>query len=445
MYISKHSIPWKLLLFLTAMILAISACGSKEEATVAGSNANNSASQNNAQDQNISNTTNQEAAGFEALEDTDDWLLYVEGESLYLAHFDGSDPSLVSEFVHPPTVATTPSNTHVAFTSGERRRSLSMVDLETLNIDGSLRVSSQFGFMGPWSPDGEWMVVFNFPSVYLAPTDASESYRVGAIQNVAFAQFWLQDSTLLVIETPNATNVTDVRRIDPVTGDEIEIDEATEQNLILAFNNQPDLAGAIAFQETVSTALGVDVANPIILDPDAIPFININAPPANAQGVPDRCGTFEIQDQPLELDVEATTLATVEESVFITNQARLNDGTVLFVRWYFENCDSVTMRAALMRLDPDGNLDVITDEIDPGTSPNLSFFFGETGNRISVSSDQNYVVWFGGGFSADEATLNVTRLDTLETTVLLRNERNSANASTFHLDSVLNFVSWVPR
>jgi hypothetical protein len=429
----------------------MSACGGKDKASVEGSNTNNDrdSSQNSAQDQNISNpiadTASLEAVGFETLEDTSDWLLYVEGDSLYLARFDGSEPSLVSEFVHPSSVALSPNGEQLSYNAGERRRSVFLTDLETLEVVGSLRASSQFGGMGPWSPDGQWMTIFNFPAIEVADTAATNSIRVGGVQNVAFAQFWLADSTLLVIETPNSTGVTDVRHIDPATGDEIEIDEAAEQNIILAFNNQPDLASAIAFQETVSTTVGVDLANPTILDPNGPPNINIIAPPANNQGVPDRCGTFQIQEQPQDVDAQPTTIATVEDSVFITNQARLNDGTILFVRWHFENCDSVTMRAALMRLNPDGNLDVITDEIDPGTSPNLSFFFGETGNRVSISSDQNYAVWFGGGFAADEATLNVTRLDTLETTVLKRNERNSANASTFHLDSVFNFVSWIPR
>lgn len=449
MRIQKFSTPWKFLGFLMVIILILSACGGEDEPTTEGSNTTSNdipSPQSSARDQNISNpianTSTQAQVGFGTLEDTNDWLLYVEGDSLYLARFDGSEPTLISEFVHPPSVVIALGGGQVSYNAGERRRSVYMMDLETLEVNGSIRVSSQFAAMGPWSPDGQWMTLFDFPAVYVADTSATDKFRVGSIQNSAYAQFWLADSTLLTIETPNGTGVTDVRHIDLTTREEIEIDEASEQNIIFAFNNQPDLAGTVAFQETVSSELGVAVANPIVLDPETT-NINVVAPPANNQGVPDRCGTFEIQEQPLDTDAEPTTLATIEESVFITNQARLDDGNILFVRWYFENCDSVTMRAALMRLDPDGSLDVITDELDPGTSPNLSFFFGETGNRVSITSDQNYVVWFGGGFSADEATLNITRLDTMETTVLKRNERTSANNSTFHLDSVFNYVSWL--
>lgn len=447
----KHSLPWKLVLFLVVMILMVSACGGDDDPQVEGSTSNNNenSSESNAEDQNISNpitnTDDQDAVGFEALDDTDDWLLYVEGTTLYLTRFNGDDPTFIAEYVHPPTVTIAPGASQFSFTAGERRRSLSLVDVETANVDATLRVSSEYGFMGPWSPDGEWMMVFNFPSAYLARTDGSESYRVGGVQNTGFANFWLADNTLLTIETPNNTGVADVKHIDPATGDEFEIEESVEQDIILAFNNQQDLEGVIAFQETVSTGLGVDLSAPFVLDPEATPIININAPPANAQGVPDRCGTFEIQERPLDLDAQPTTLLSVEGTVFITNQTRLNDGTVLFVRWYFENCDSADMRAAIMRVDPDGNVDVITDEVDPGTSPNLSFFFGDTGNRMSVSSDQNYIVWSGGGLEAGVATLNVTHLGTLETTVLIRNEQTSSNSSTFHLDSTFNSVNFVPR
>jgi hypothetical protein len=384
---------------------------------------------------------------FEPLEGTDDALFFSQGDTLYVTFFDGQEPELVTEFVAPPTVALTPDTTRVtfvAFQSRGRRPSLKVVDSATLDVQTAVRISSQYGFMGPWSPDGGWFVLYNFPNVFLVRADGSQDLQIGRLAGTAqvFTPVWLADNTLVVVDQNQGGQqpVGTVHRFDPAAGEEMEVPEEVQGMFLDIAAHLEGVAQQIAAEGAVMDAFGVGPA--YTLDFDGPPLFNLSGPPPDALGVPEFCGTWEVQQQEVQLGAEPVTLYSVGDTVFLSNLNVLDDGTVLFLRWYFEDCDHMRFRAALMRIKPGDEPEVLAHDVDVGASSNLGYFFADTGNRMAVSSEGRYVVWIGGGIETGETTLNLIDLETGEPALLARDTDYS---SGFYTDTGFSSVMWAPH
>lgn len=464
--IGNKSLFWRLLIVLLVLVLTASACGGKDDSAGVQSSGGNRSSNSQNQTANDNgdgeNETAQETAqGFIAIEGLTDSLAFVQGNSLYLTRFDGQEPILLKESIHPPTLALSPDGTGVAYTAieGVRSRYLTVTNVDTLENRQVFRTSSEFGFLGPMSPNNEWVVVFNFPNAQAVRMDGTESHRIGAIQNQGLTQFWLSDNTLLIIEQPFDNNgqplPNTVRQFDPVTGEDRELSTEAQTAIGSSEFVQPQQQQAPGndvfevFQQIVMEQLGVEIfgfgAPAEDENLDEVVHV-VGPPPPAAIGVgtgPELCGEWRFEYQPL--DAEPEVLVTFPNTLFINNFNVLEDGTLIFERWYNENCDINLRRAALMRLVPGGEAEVLTDRIDPGTSVNYGFFFADTGPRTSLSSNQRFVAWIGGGLEVGEAMLYVTDLQTDQTYLLRHGVREGSNTTGFLDDIAFNAVLWVPQ
>ncbi len=438
---------YRLLALSLVVVLILSACGGEEE----DAGLTSSSSDNNAAEQSTEDSANVPAAlltddPWVARDGLSDYLAYVHGTAVYLARFDGEEPVQVTESIYPSTLGVAPDGEHIFYNDTASRRHVRMANVETLEVTEIARVTSEYGFLGPWSPNGEWALIFNFPTVYAARLDGSgERLRVGAIGGLTL---WLADNTVLIVEPTTAglgAVPNTIRRFDPATNEDMPLPDGAEQALFDLATNQNTLQDALDLQNAIIDLLGVEPAFLVDINADIPPQYSFNGPPPNAQGVPERCGTWEIQRQEFALDAVPETLYSVDDTLFLTNLSVREDGSILFLRWYLEDCDIMQRKAALMFRSVEGDVQVLSDAVDPGTSTNLSFFFGDTGNRMSLSSDERYVVWIGGNLESGQSRLNLTDLQTGETVVLLEEIRSTSNASTFHIEHAFTAVIWVPR
>lgn len=434
------------LVALLIFALLVSACGDDDESAGLSSSGSSTErpTEQTAEDSNVrTEIADDPWADREGL---NDYLAYVKGTALYLVRFDGTEPVQVTESIHPSTLGVAPDGEHIFYNATEGRRHVRMAHVETLEVTQIARVTSEYGFLGPWSPDGEWALIFNFPTVYAAPLDGSgERLRVGAIGGPSF---WLADNTVLITEptTAGLGAVPDsVRRFDPATNEDVPLPEGAHDMLFNLITNQNTLQDALDLQDAIIELLEVEPAVMINPDVDVPPQYNLNGPPPNAQGVPERCGTWEIQHQEVAVGAEPETIYSIDDTLFLTNLSVRGDGSMLFLRWYLEDCDIANRRTALMLRSADGEVQVLSNEVDPGTSTNLSFFFGDTGNMMALSSGGRYVTWISGGLDAGVSHLNLTDLETGETVILSEETRTASNAGTFHIDHAFTSVLWVPR
>lgn len=431
------------LLMISILLLTVVACGGDDEPSVESSNTSPrraTTSQNN--------TTTDTTSDVDLWSTIADDLVFVQGQTLYVQRAGQTETQSIAPTIFPPSLALTPDGQYIAYNEivSIRSRYMTLTDVETLTPRQLYRASGDFAFLGPLSPDEQWVIIFNFPSMYLANMDGVTNHRVASIQNFGVTPFWLEDSTLLVITQQNGA-AQEVRRYDPVADEDIPIVEqaasAIGETVAAGLNG---VFAFVPFQELVRQELGVDLQGAFVPDPEnPTPVINLVGPPTSAQGTPDICGTWQLIREIPTADAESEELVALRDTVFLTNNLTLADGSIVFVRWYFEDCDNTKMRAALLKFTPDGETETIVEGIDPGTSPNLGFFFADTGPRIAYSSDGQYAVWIGGGLDQGESSINITDLTTGVTSQLHHVTRDSSNASTFHTDTAYTGVLLVPR
>ncbi|MCB9436797.1 MAG: hypothetical protein H6673_07350 [Anaerolineales bacterium] len=431
------------LFMVVILLLTVVACGNDEEPSVESSNTSPRRATTSP-----NNTTTDTTSELDLWPNVIDDLAFVQGQTLYVQRAGQTETQSIAPMIFPPSLALTPDGQYIAYNEivSIRSRYITIADVETLEPRQLYRSSGDFAFLGPASPDGQWVIIFNFPSMYLANIDGVTSRRVASIQNFGVTPFWLEDSTLLVVIQQNGA-VQEVRRYDPTADEDIPIVEqaasAIGETVAAGLNG---VSAFVPFQDLVHQELGVDLQGAIQLNTEnPIPVINLVGPPANAQGIPAMCGTWQITRETTAVDTQIEELLTVRDTVFLTNNLTLADGSIVFVRWYFEDCDNAKMRASLVKLTPDGETETIIEGIDPGTSRNLGFFFADTGPHIAYSSDGQYAIWIGGGLDQGESSINITDLMTGVTSQLHHVTRDSSNAATFHTDTAYTAVMLVPR
>ncbi len=439
------------------LVLAMVACGGDDDEASLSSGSSDSARSNNAQtgsetqETNVSDLTGWNLEPIEGLEDD---LVFVQGRTLYMTHFDGDEPTMIAEEIFPPTLGISPDGTSITYNDLLSRtdRFMTLASLETLESVQLVDSQGDFGGFGAWSPNGEWAFVFSFPRFFVAKVDGTQTYSMESFQNQNLITFWLTDNTVLLIVQNNNTNVNFVRRFDPEADEDIEITEDNQQALIEAWNAasafRAPLDDGLHFQQLVAELLGEPLVFAVDLEAENPPAINVIGPPPPAPGggggAPQLCVDWEIQRQEIALGVDPETVYVARDTLFISNLSVLDDGTLIFLRWYFPECGQRNHVANVMRITPDGTAEVLADAVDPSTSQNYGFFFGDVGAHLSVSTDGQFAVWIGGGLDAGETTLNLINLETNETTIIAREVRNVANSSTFHLDTMFTSVLFVP-
>jgi hypothetical protein len=303
-----------------------------------------------------------------------------------------------------------------------------------------VRVSSEYAFVGAWSPDADSLFVFNFPTLLLAGLDGS-NYRIGqfGLNQGTATPFWLADGTALVVQQDAQGTVTEIKQINPATGEEMEIDPAGMSVLGDAFptGGNVTVEDQLAFQNAIEEILGVPIAPQAAVDPEALPAPAFQGPPPGIAGSIEICGTWQLVEG-------EDVIYEIEDSLFLSNLNALADGSFVFLRWYLDECDNNQREVDMIYISPEGESRVLIDSVDFGISNTYQTFFANTGPRMSVTSDERYVAWLGGGFDLGLSTLNITDLATGQTIELAREERTAGNSSTFHLEDAFTAVLWVP-
>lgn len=428
------------------LILALSACGKDKKADLEGVHRIRPTATINPETSLIQAPTLENGQGFGAIEGLSDGLAFVQGTSLYFARFDGQEPILIKESIHPPTLNLTQDG-NIVYTAIEsiRSRYLTITDASTLENRQLFKTSSEFGFLGSISPNGEWAIVSNFPNNVAVKLDGSQSYNLGQFQTQNSTLFWLSDSSLLIIEQAFGDNTAasiSLRNFDPAIGENRPLSDENTQALIEAYQNEN--AGSTGeFTAVLSSSLGLEIATEPIEDSEN-GFLTIVGPPqAGFGGVPQLCGDWRFERQ--ISGAAPVVVYSFTDTLFLNNASQLDDGSIIFEHWYNLDCDITQRRAALVRLSPDNQLQVLTDRLDVGTSQNFSFFFADTGARSSLSSNQRFVAWIGGGLAEKEATLNIIDLSSNRNYVILRGVMEGANTSGFLDNIAFNAVLWVPN
>lgn len=447
---------WRQLIRLSALLLIVvllGACGGDDD----GGTLRNERSDNN--DSSSVSSGNVETVQADAV-DIDlagNRLLVTHGRKIEIRDLV-NPPIVFGADVAPPTVTVFPDQ--ITYAAGTGRYQYFSVDLMTYQPQSLIRVSGQYAFATGFSPDGEWVLIDNPPDgYYLATTDGSGDRRKVASWPGGTA-LWLSDGTVLVVELdvpPGLFSVPPDAQIESVSVYDPSIQESTElgqdvvnlvtqyglANLTNPFGNPSNAFDLAALLNELLPAPLLGTEGVIFPDEGIVVPVQITENGfLFGFATPVFCAEWVLNR--FFPDGTSAMLYTAPETLFLNAPVVLPDGSIAFERWYLENCDTASRHAELLMIRPDGDIQVITDEIDPGDSQNYSFFFGDTGPRTNMSPDGRYIAWIGGGLDAGYSTLNLYDVAQNVNIELERVLRDASNYATFHLDAAFQAVAWLP-
>lgn len=433
-----------LFLFLAVALLACSSEDSSNTNLTGAQQSSNPSSTENAPNGEESLNTEVSIDLASAYARVDGQLAVVRGTTLEINPLDGSPPQVLDDTrVKSATLGVPANSSTLYFNAGSTRYRLHRLNIETMQIEQVVRVSGEYAFPLSLSPDGEWVLIANFPNWVVGRTDGSDE-RMNIAPIGGSTALWFGDNRLLVIDPqlqssgPNLASI-----IDPSTRESTTIDPLLTEEIVSLTLNSTVPTDILALQELVQNGLGVELAFAPSSEEEIANQIAIVGPPTGGFGsTTPLCEEWQIQE--VAPDGNTETLFVAPQTLFLNNALQAADGNIFVEHWYLQDCDNNQRRVDLLKIAPDGESTVVLEGIDNGVGTNYGFFFGDNANRTALSPDGTVIAWLGGGIEAGFSTLNLYFIDDNSNIELERIERDSSNASDFHIEAAFTAIAWLP-
>jgi hypothetical protein len=385
-------------------------------------------------------------------------MVYVKGNALYYyAPGSGQDPLFLTDQFDPISLTLSPDRRALLFdTINYGDGVLYALDTQTRAIRElpstfESRSASTWGVVS-WSPDLQWAIAFLWPiGIEALRLDGQASYELS--DTVDTGTFWLNDGSILLVRQdfsgfgPGQGDVIfrGVSRMDLTTG-QVEDWEVDLEALAQDFDGT---IAALLAEHNLSFPGDEDAVNNagvLANAGEAGVFVN---PPENFFTFTSTASTCDnwtfVSAAPVPDGGEPEVLYEAQQTYKVTDFQILNDGSWLFLEAKLPNCRiSEVPVVSLVRKAPDGEPQVVTDNIF--SEVDLSrrrLNLGNTG-VISLSDDQQRVLWTGGTAEGGESTINLTDLATGDTQTLLTETRGEGvSPEAFGANAMYRAVYWI--
>ena len=367
------------------------------------------------------------------------------GGRMYLASFDGGTPVQLAERVSEPSVMVSPDGTMVGYAAVEGFSwYMYVMDLTTQEPIQLQKLANRFGFIEDWSPNMEWVLFRNNGNRLVVRVNGTDLQDLGN----AFA-LWTTDNQLLVInvdqffgDAQQERTVEQAYLLDPVTQNQTDLG-LTDMLLTLAnfqLNSlEPILAeNNVELMPTSHGGAGV-FGFPIVLMPDGDTQIWVEG--TQFTNNIEVCYSWALQSAALSDSSEPREIYRAEDTLGLTDFTQTADGGLIFQRWYLDECHSQpeALRGEIVNITPDGQSEIITDEIYPGIS--TAFLRASTGKKYTLSPDGRYMIWVGGSLESTASGIYLTDLASKQTAELMTWKASDVNR--FLIWEAYNAVFWV--
>lgn len=376
-------------------------------------------------------------------------IAVVRGTTLLVHDLSNTTTVELFEDVHPQTIRwITLGQDRVFFNAGSARNRLYEIVAvgDTLQVAEVVRVPSEFSFPISLSPDGNWVIVAGFPSTQLGRTDGSNE-RYTLVDQAEFGfTLWLEDNRVLVLTTNDGnTFVGEVVNPTDRTQNE-DIDASTVVDIIELTLNSNIPADVLTLNELTQTNFGVGLAYvPATLEQVGTDFA-VNGPAAlngaAFTGDVPLCEPWDLQR--VQPDGTVETLLNMTDTLFLVNPYQLEDGTVFVEHWYLEDCEVDQRFVDLLRITPDGEVDVIIPNMNPSQGIAYASWLGRVANRTQLSPDGTAIAWLGGDIADGYTTVNIHDIATGQNVEIIRTEANPTNGASFFNADALRALQWLP-
>jgi hypothetical protein len=325
-------------------------------------------------------------------------------DRLYYAKFDGQPAQLLTERVVSFLVFPSPYAPLVTYPSHDGRRwRFVITDLRTMETVEMINGDSS-GEIHGWSPDGQslsfqtreqGLMIYDIPSN--TTTQVTEQPATSA---------WLQDNTLVYVLMGEDDTSLPLIRYFPEEGrherliDNVSVTPPNDFIALEAVLSEQDLRFAAGFDQYDRRALAPGRQSHYVIDwSQAVWNDDVIV-----------CEPWKITEYAHGSDTSSVAYAA-EDIHFLTDLNILENGDLLFLQWEIEDCTfGHDMTVSLMRVDPTGAVNAITDEIYAGTNQAVRSHRYTTG--------EGFAFWIGQRPTGD-TIINATELATGNTAPLL--------------------------
>ncbi|MCI0709758.1 MAG: hypothetical protein L0154_06300 [Chloroflexi bacterium] len=239
----------------------------------------------------------------------------------------------------------------------------------------------------------------SFPSVLWASDGQAFSYTTGIFSSEVTDPH-IETVTLYNLETGESRDLTE----------DIDLD---------AINEAADVARILLLFEKIEEA-GFSVVRPeyfSLVENRTLPEYAVRYPealynPQDFNAPPTYCYEWAIEHNIPE-NGDSIVIYEASDTNNLSEPVKLDDNSLIFLKFYFPNCEFGTPVGELLRLMPDGTLELISNELASAADSDefRRFWSGQT--RFHVSPDLKHVLWLSFDKYGLERTLNVTDLETM--------------------------------
>lgn len=361
---------------------------------------------------------------------------------------ENSGPTEIADGIDPQTLAWSPDRSVMIYGKYEQDTVIVMsydVASNTSTELITIGLSYVNGRANPWyvwnwSPDGEWFVLStlfsmeqSLVSIGLVSIDGSQHSI--AIQGPNPRVLWTNDGRAVVYYQEFSAGPVPGQEVPPLwlagsffvydltTGAREDI---TDQIDMETLNSMVDLEQRrTALYDMIRAAEAPIVGPEIIFENDLVKDYHIPRPETflsepEFRAVPTFCHEWTIEH--IDPDTgDSTVIYEAPDANYLSTSVQLADDSLLFLKFSFPDCEFGAPVGELVRLMPDGTLQVIADELASAADNDQIGGLWYAEERFRVSPDLSHVIWMSFDKWGLESTLNITDLETMASQVIAVN------------------------
>lgn len=357
-------------------------------------------------------------------------IAFSHDQMLYVVRFDAEPATLLTDTLEFTIKVKDASQVIYVGVGSEsptsvfsRYSSIYIYDTETESLLNEILLADDdhFADIESWSPNGQWTVVRRFED----DDSFTDIYAIDGAEPIetltpVVVTAWLTDNTVLFYEVDDENNIANVLRYNPATDEYLDIDldmsQVSTENTF--FENYSLISEQLAVNdlELVRTH---DQIGQTVVDTTSNTYVTIVQPEAMSSTTV--CEDWIVQRGGRE--IATSTLFDVEDTHALTDLHQLPDGSIIFLRWFKDECDfSEALQAEIIRVFEDGTSEVVARDLYVNVQ---NMFFSNNNFRVveprmDISADGQYLLWISQAEpTRGDVALNLKDLTSGESAVLL--------------------------
>lgn len=334
-------------------------------------------------------------------------IVYIQDGNLLIWDFATKTSTPIADQVEPEQLFLSPDATMLAYHRRERGLSevymFNKATMISTLLDSFETFTNRQIWQVSWSPDNQWVLIGSNGIDLIVKVDGTDRQEVGRdsrIQNQ-----WLADNTILSIVAYSSNFdgslvVEKIGHYDPTTQTTTPLELGSEY---------PDYS---TFYQAIAD-LGYDLSWRLGDAPPTDDSLTITWPADYDGSRLVMCATWQVTS----FD-QSTVYYEASDTAQLSANYQLGNGEFLFLEWRYPNCQFGVPKVRMLRLNADGEVSTLGEDIYPGESQDVRRV-AWIGNRFVVSPDEQAVVWISGNIQQTEGALHLTNLATGDSTVLI--------------------------